>query len=153
MIPSTTARVPEHTARHVNAEIRHQTEENIANYAKAGPEAIEHRLEELDREWDIERTLEANAAIVSLVGLTLGGTVDRKWFMFPAVVAGFLLQHAVQGWCPPVPLFRRLGFRTQTEIDYERYALKALRGDFRRISQPGQKDDRAAAREALEATT
>ncbi|HET9942578.1 MAG TPA: hypothetical protein VFR05_04515, partial [Terriglobia bacterium] len=41
-----------------------------------------------------------------------------------------LLQHAVQGWCPPVPLFRRLGIRTQREIDEERYALKAMRGDF-----------------------
>ena len=46
------------------------------------------------------------------------------------MVGGFLLQHAVQGWCPPVPVFRRLGVRTQTEIDEERYALKALRGDF-----------------------
>ncbi len=76
------------------------------------------------------RTLEANAATASLIGLTLGATVDRKWFIFPAVVAGFLLQHAVQGWCPPLPIFRRLGFRTQPEIDYERYALKSLRGDF-----------------------
>jgi hypothetical protein len=88
---------------------------------------------ELDAEWDIERMLEANAATVSLVGLTLGATIDHRWFMLPAVVAGFLLQHAVQGWCPPVPLLRRVGFRTPTEIDYERYALKALRGDFRNL--------------------
>jgi hypothetical protein len=45
-------------------------------------------------------------------------------------VATFLLQHALQGWCPPVPLFRSLGVRTASEIDEERYALKALRGDF-----------------------
>ena len=32
--------------------------------------------------------------------------------------------------CPPVPLFRRIGIRTQSEIELERYALKALRGDF-----------------------
>jgi hypothetical protein len=36
----------------------------------------------------------------------------------------------VQGWCPPLPVFRRLGIRTASEIDYERYALKSLRGDF-----------------------
>ena len=29
-----------------------------------------------------------------------------------------------------MPVFRRLGFRTATEIDHERYAIKALRGDF-----------------------
>jgi hypothetical protein len=29
-----------------------------------------------------------------------------------------------------VPLFRRLGIRTQSEIELERHALKALRGDY-----------------------
>jgi hypothetical protein len=129
MIPSTVERVPAHTADHVNETIRRDTEDRIARVAARGPAAIQRHLEELDREWDIERTLEANAATVSLIGLTLGATVDRRWFVLPAVVAGFLLQHAVQGWCPPVPIFRRLGFRTQPEIEQERYALKAMRGD------------------------
>ncbi len=132
MIPSTVERVPRHTAGHINEQIRHQTELNVARFA-ADPAAIDRRLAELDREWDIERTLEANAATAVLVGVTLGATVDRKFFLFPAVVAGFLLQHAVQGWCPPLPVFRRLGFRTQSEIEEERYALKALRGDFQNV--------------------
>jgi hypothetical protein len=135
MLPSTVERVPQSTAAHVNEQIREQTERSVARHAAGGPQAIERRLRELDHEWDIERTLEANAAIASLVGLTLGATVDRKWFVFPAVVAGFLLQHALQGWCPPVPVFRRLGVRTQSEIERERCALKALRGDFRDIAQ------------------
>jgi hypothetical protein len=130
MIPATTARVTNQTAPHINAEIRRQIEDNVTRTAAGGAQAIAQRLAELDREWDIERTLEANAATASLIGLTLGATVDRRWFLFPAVVAGFLLQHAVQGWCPPVPVFRRLGFRTQTEIDYERYALKGPAGAF-----------------------
>jgi hypothetical protein len=46
-------------------------------------------------------------------------------------VGGFLFQHAIEGWCPPVPILRRLGFRTAREIDIERVALKTLRGDFR----------------------
>lgn len=137
MLPSTADRVPRNTESCVNERIRQKTEENIARHARGGPGAIERRLAELDREWDIERTLEANAATASLVGLTLGAAVDRRFFAFPAIVAGFLLQHALQGWCPPVPLFRRLGFRTQSEIDHERYALKALRGDFRDVSEPG----------------
>jgi hypothetical protein len=49
-------RVPAHTRRELNERIRRQTEENVARIAAAGPEAIERRLEELDREWDIERT-------------------------------------------------------------------------------------------------
>lgn len=151
MIPSTVERVPKHTAEHVNEEIRRQTEANVARYAAAGPAAIERRLAELDREWDIERTLEANAATAVLVGVTLGATVDRKFFFFPALVAGFLVQHAVQGWCPPMPVFRRMGFRTQAEIEEERYALKALRGDFRTLPTQDGQNRQQTARRALEA--
>ena len=32
-----------------------------------------------------------------------------------------------------MPIFRRLGFRTQPEIARERYALKAVRGDFENV--------------------
>lgn len=130
MIPSTIDRVPWHTAGHVNEQIRRRTRDRIARHAAAGPEAIGRRLEELDREWDIERVLEANAASITVLGVFLGATADRRWFYLPAVIGGFLLQHAVQGWCPPVPVFRRLGVRTSAEIEEERLALKALRGDF-----------------------
>ncbi len=130
MLEASATRVARHTADEINARIRRETEESIAFYGSAGKHAIERRLAELDREWDIERTLEANAAALGLLGLTLGAAVNRRWFVFPAVISGFLLQHALQGWCPPVEVFRRLGYRTRAEIDYERYALKALRGDF-----------------------
>jgi hypothetical protein len=131
-IPSTTNRVPAHTSHANNERIQKQIERNIAYYAKH-PEEIDARLEELDREWDIERTLEANAATLSVTGVALGVLVDRKWFLLPAVVGSFLLQHAIQGWCPPLPVFRRAGVRTQSEIDCERYALKVLRGDFNQV--------------------
>ncbi|HKR79742.1 MAG TPA: hypothetical protein VJR69_08555 [Nitrospira sp.] len=49
-----------------------------------------------------------------------------------AVLAGEA--HAFEGWCPPVNLFRRLGVRTQREIDEERYALKLRRGDLAVVS-------------------
>jgi hypothetical protein len=52
------------------------------------------------------------------------------------VVGGFLLKHAVSGWCPPVPLLRRLGVRTRSELDREKFALKALRGDFKNLNLP-----------------
>ncbi len=131
MLPTTVSRVPAHSEAAYNEWIRQRTEANIARYQNASRAAIDERLKELDAEWDIERTLEANASTAVLVGLALGATVDRRWFAFPAVVASFLLQHALQGWCPPLPVFRRMGIRTSYEIDYERYALKALRGDFK----------------------
>lgn len=142
MIASTRDRVPAHTSDCVNARIRQETIDSIAHHMGAGNDAIECRLQQLDREWDIERMLEANAATACLVGLSLGALKHRGFFLLPAFVAGFLLQHAVQGWCPPMPILRRLGFRTANEIDYERYALKAFRGDFQGI--PGTFSSRSA---------
>jgi hypothetical protein len=125
-------RVQRHTSEAVNRTIHAEMLERLIYFA-LHPDRIDSRLQELDREWDIERALEANASSFALAGLTLGVTRDRRWLALPAAVAGFLLQHAVQGWCPPLPLLRRLGFRTPREIDQERYALKALRGDFRLV--------------------
>lgn len=130
MLPSTADRVPLNTSSEVNAQIRERTIANVKQFGAASPGQIARRLDELDEEWDIERTIEANASSIIIAGLGLGAFVDRRFFALPGIVAGFLLQHAIQGWCPPVPILRRMGFRTQTEIDEERYALKALRGDF-----------------------
>ena len=135
MLPDTNRRVTQHTSEQINRRIREQTRKNIVRYANASPAEIQRRLDELDQEWDIERTLEANAATLALGGLVLGATVNRKWFIFPGVIAAFLLQHSLQGWCPPVPVFRRMGIRTSAEINEERYALKAARGDFDRVAQ------------------
>ncbi|MFH5804488.1 hypothetical protein [Alienimonas sp. DA493] len=135
MVPDSNTRVPQHTAEHVNARIAREAGDRVARLALAGPAAIDRRLEELDAEWDVERVLEANAATLALAGVVLGATVDKKWLFLPGAVTVFLLQHAVQGWCPPLEILRRLGVRTVAEIDRERYALKALRGDFRGLPQ------------------
>lgn len=141
MMPSSAERVPTHTAEDVNRRIRQDTESRIAYYADH-PAEIDGRLRELDREWDIERAIEANAATLALAGLALGVTSDRRWLALPTLVTGFLLQHAIQGWCPPVPVLRRLGFRTAREIEQERYALMALRGDFDGLEKAASKLDR-----------
>ena len=151
MLPATTVRVADQTPFHINQRIRRATDNRVARYAAEGPDAVRRRLTELDYEWDMERTLEANAAAVSLVGLSLGAVVDRRWFILPALVSFFLLQHALQGWCPPVSLFRRLGVRTSTEIEHERYALKALRGDFADTAPLSRMGDGNSVRKTLDA--
>jgi hypothetical protein len=122
-------RVRSHTAPDVLQQIDEQTRENVRRHANASDEAMEQRIEELEREWDIERVLELNAATLALTGV-LAGLRDRRVLALPIVVLGFLIQHAVQGWCPPIALFRRLGIRTRREIDAEKQALRVLRGDF-----------------------
>jgi hypothetical protein len=110
--------------------IQARTLHDVSRYIGADPVFIDERLRELEREWDVERTLEANAASLTLLGLGLGLTVNRKFLLLPVVAAAFLLEHAVQGWCPPVSIMRRLGIRTAAEIQEEIIALRILRGDF-----------------------
>lgn len=119
-------RVRRSTATDVNQEIDRRTEAGVQRYVGASRDEILKRIEELDREWDIERALEVNASSLALTGLALGVTVDRRWLALPAVVLGFLFQHGVQGWCPPLPVLRRLGFRTRGEIDREKHGLQSL---------------------------
>ena len=130
VFPSTDERVPRATRASVNDRIQARTLHDVSRFIGADPVFIDERISQLQREWDIERTIEANAASVFLAGLGLGLFVDRRFFLLPAAVAGFLLQHALQGWCPPLPLLRRLGLRTSAEIHDEVIALRILRGDF-----------------------
>jgi hypothetical protein len=136
--------VPRHSAEAANERIAAATRASVHRHA-AQPGAIDARLRQLDREWDIERLLEANAATVALAGVLLGASVDRRFFLVPGVVAGFLLQHALQGWCPPLAVFRRAGVRTAREIEDERQALKALRGDYAGVAEPAAPPARAGA--------
>jgi hypothetical protein len=123
-------RVRAHSEQQQNQRIDAQTRECLERYAAADRDAISRHIEELDREWDVERYLQMNAGLVSLSGVLLGALVDRRFLALPTAVFGFFLQHATQGWCPPLPVFRRMGVRTRREINKEKYALKALRGDF-----------------------
>jgi hypothetical protein len=124
-------RVRRHSADHVNARIDAETAARIREVEDAGPAAIVRRVAELDREWDVDRALMANFAIVGGIAFALGATRTLRsgrwsnWLTLLPVQLGFLLVHATRGWCPPLPVFRRLGFRTGKEIAREREALVA----------------------------
>lgn len=122
IIAESATRVSSHTSREVNHRIADATRGRLLRIGD-DPQAIARRLLELDQEWDIERAIEANASTVALTGTVLGLTVHRGFFALPFAVACFLLQHALQGWCPPIPVLRRLGFRTCREIEDERNEL------------------------------
>lgn len=151
MFAESMTRVSANTSEEANDAIREQIDQSVARYASSDPRQIGERLDELDQEWDIERTLQANAGTIALVGTALGVFVDRKFLVLPALVGGFLLQHSLQGWCPPLPIFRGLGIRTQQEIAQERYALKAVRGDFRTAYDANNPSGGGRAKEALRA--
>ena len=125
MVAKSTDRVPRHTRPEINDRITRQTDVSIA-YFTQHPDQIANRLRELDEEWDVERALETAAPSVTLFGIAMSFLRGRKWILLPILVQSFFLQHALQGWCPPLPILRRMGFRTVEEIDRERYALRAV---------------------------
>jgi hypothetical protein len=124
----TTDRVRAHTAPLVNARIDDVTEEAVTDATAGGVMAIGRRLGHLDKEWDLDRAVMATFAV-------LGGSSFFVANRFPHRKTGrffrallrvqfaFLLVHAVVGWCPPASALRRLGFRTQREIERERREL------------------------------
>lgn len=133
--PPTALRVELDTDPIVNSEIREKTINELRSVQDANVDVINNRLDMLNEEWDLERALETSASALVVAGTVLGFARGRKWFLLSGTVGGFLLMHALKGWCPPVPLFRRLDVRTSHEIANERMVLKMMRKDFEHIPQ------------------
>lgn len=107
-------------------------QQNLNEYYQ-NQDAIERRLVELDDEWDMERALFMVASTLTIPALALSTRQSKKWLILPAFISGAMLSHAITGWCPPAALLKLLGFRNRAEIDKEKFALKALRGDFKEM--------------------
>jgi hypothetical protein len=122
-----------------------RTLHDVACYVGASDGDLSARIRELEGEWALERVFEAKAASLSLLGLALGMTVDRRFLALPLAAAAALLQLAFSGWSPPFPLLRTLGLRTAAEIQQEILALRILRGDF--IERPVYPESLLAAAE------
>jgi len=129
MITTSANRVARNTDPALNERIRQQTLRNI-NFYQSHPGQIDQRIRELEQVWDIERMLQTGSASLTLAGIVLSIIRKRRWILLSLAVQGFYLNQAIEGWAPPLPVLRRMGFRTQSEISEERDALKALRGDY-----------------------
>lgn len=138
-------RVRKNTASNVNEKMDQVLLENMRK-AITNKGLIDTRIAQINKEWDIERWLETNASIIAFVGILLAYFFNIYWLILPAVVLVFLFEHAVQGWCPPLPIFRRFNVRTQKEIDQELYSLKLIRGDFNNITVDNPNDILSAIR-------
>jgi len=144
MIPSTTTRVLLNTHEKLNEQVRQRIREKVVNCAQSHPQSLEKRLVELDQEWDTDRFMETWAALTMLVGIGLAAAFSPWWLLLAAAAGVCLFTHALFGWDPLLPLYRGWGIRTSLEIDYERYTLKVLRGDFQNLCHFMTPDDRDA---------
>ncbi len=125
MFAPTATRVNRNTSNRINERIRLQTQQSI-EYHSQHRNAIDARLKKLDEEWDVERALATGSSTFTLTGVALAYFVNPYWLFLSLGVQLFYLLHALHGWCPPLPIFRALGFRTEKEIQFERNALKLI---------------------------
>lgn len=131
IFPPTAKRAAFHTCNNVNQDIKNKTIGCINTYKNSGEAVLSDKIEKLNREWDTERVLETNAASVVLLSSMMGYKKKKCcWFLLTGAVGFFLLQHALQGWCPPLPVIRKLGVRTAEEMNQEKTVFKLIRGDF-----------------------
>ena len=137
-----TDRARKHTAESVLRRIDDDTAQHLHEHAD-NPALVSERLATLDREWDLDRVIEAEASVMGLVGLALGLFARREFLAVPIVVGSAVFLYATTGRYPLLPIFRRLGVRTAGEIARERYALKALRGDFALASSRSDENETA----------
>ncbi|WP_143392752.1 UbiA family prenyltransferase [Fimbriiglobus ruber] len=109
---------------------RSALEHNLATAAAGGHAAINDRLALLEREWSAGRMTKAVTGVFILAGL-VAALVVNPWFAVIPAAGGLILAQYFFGrrsWLGE--LFGALGYRSGTEIDRERLALLALRGDF-----------------------
>ncbi|MGK7377470.1 DUF2892 domain-containing protein [Planococcus sp. 1R117A] len=125
-LPSTQSRIAQHTPDLINEEIERQIEANVNYFKGKDRETIQQRVIELEKEWDAERILEVNLASIAFTSSILGIISNKKWMYLSGAASLFMIQQAVQGWCPPLPLLRKMGARTGNEISLEKQALKNL---------------------------
>jgi hypothetical protein len=114
-------RIRRRTSAHVNEDIDHKTLDKMEGAISGGREAIIERLHKLDRELDVERALIGAFGIVGGLSRAFGG--KKVWSRVLRFQALFSVMQAFVGWCPPVVVLRRAGFRTAREIAAERAAL------------------------------
>jgi hypothetical protein len=108
-------------------------EQRLACLADAGPHAITERLNQLEKEWSAGRMTKATIGVLIVVGLALTALANPWWLALPALGALFLLQYFYSNRSWLGATFHELGFRSGAEIDQEKFALKALRGDFKHL--------------------
>jgi len=109
-----------------------------------GPEAIAKRLDHLDSEWSIGRVVKATAGLVAVAGVALGFLVHPWWFALAAVPGLFMVQHMFTQRSVLGELLHSFGMRYGSEIESERVALRALRGDFQKLPTMVHVEDRDA---------
>jgi hypothetical protein len=90
---------------------------SIRSRVRSTARVFGRRLDDLNRDVELQRKLRAGAPAVALGGALLGIFVNRWFFAIPIGVAGVLLQRPVRKWVPRILWVARVvrGYRAARE--------------------------------------
>lgn len=135
--------VRNHSPARFNQRIDQAMMKRVWNYAHKSHDEISARIQELDREWDLERMLETGAGTLALSSVLLSRIKGRLWLLVSASTLALLLQHSLTRTSPLSDALRAFGVRTRREIDAEKNAMRMLRGDFDNFKSVSEESHRA----------
>jgi len=121
-----------------------KTVDRLKRLAECGPSAIEERLNELEREWSAGRATKVALGLFILIGMGLWLSLGGWWYVVPILGGLVLLEYLFSRTSWLGKLFHEMGSRTGQEIEEEKFALKALRGDFATLSTVHDIEDKDA---------
>lgn len=112
--------------------INRDTLRSIQHYSGRPIQLLGKRIEELEEEIPLEALVYRGGALMTIGGLTLlflRGKSRAAW-LFAVAIGALQLQYSYQGGNALTDILRKRGYRSRKEIEAEKYALQALRGDF-----------------------
>jgi hypothetical protein len=109
---------------------------NLRYYGTLGEAGLSERIKDLDQEFDGEAVIATALATAGVGGLLMGALGSRLWrgLVWASLPTLFVVSR--KDWRAPESVLRFLGLRSRFDIQEEKYALKALRGDFKRVDIP-----------------
>jgi hypothetical protein len=110
-----------------------RTWDNVRYYSSLGKDGLTERIHALDAEWDAEKSVVVGLAGAGMAFLALGLVGTRFWRLLAWGTLPLIFMAGQDKWRPSQGILKTLGLRTRREIHEEKYALKALRGDFRNV--------------------
>jgi hypothetical protein len=112
---------------------RQRIEDRLHSVAFGGQPAITQRLAQLDEEWSAGRVAKIIIASGILFGLAAAVLLSWWWLALPVALGLLQLQYLGSREGLLTRALKKLGLRSSVEIEHERFALKALRGDFHNL--------------------
>jgi len=125
--------------------------DSVRFYGSLGSQSLSDRLKALEDEPELETVAILGLAGAGVLALIFGLLGSRMWRLLAWLVLPLIFAHARGRLAAPGQFLKTLGLRSRKEIEEEKYALKALRGDFRDMgeSQPEGMPDPASALDAV----